>query len=51
VTYVPDHNSDEALKAAVRLCAEKSPALFITLGAGDNWKLGARLLETFTCRA
>jgi UDP-N-acetylmuramate--alanine ligase len=47
VTYVPDHNSDEALETACRLATEKTPSLFITMGAGDNWKLGARLLETF----
>jgi UDP-N-acetylmuramate--alanine ligase len=52
VTYVPDHTGDEALKAAYRLVINKpdeepTPALFITMGAGDNWKLGARLLDTF----
>jgi UDP-N-acetylmuramate--alanine ligase len=51
VRYVAEHGSPQALALARELVLEaaQSPqgrggVLFVTMGAGDNWKLGGRLL-------
>jgi UDP-N-acetylmuramate--alanine ligase len=51
VHYIAHHESPEALALAQRLTAGPGDTLFVTMGAGDNWKLGQRLLKESLCKA
>jgi UDP-N-acetylmuramate--alanine ligase len=43
VEYTPGVDDDEALELAQR--SVRPGDVFVTMGAGDNWKLGERLRE------
>ena len=42
-----DEAADKAFELVQSLLAENKNILFVTMGAGDNWKLGKALIEKF----